>query len=294
MTRPYRILVATTLAAAALLLGACAPKAPVTGTVTAADQVAIKYETAGRGEPALVFVHCWTCNRGYWDKQAEHFAKRHQVVRLDLAGHGESGHERKDYTVEAFGGDVAAVVEKLGLRRVVLIGYSMGGSVSVEAAKRLDERVIGVVGIDTFYTGFEVPKDQKKAAHMVAGFLKPFEENYPEASANFMRGFFAPGADPALVERITKAAGSADKNMALSAMRNMFGWYSRNVPTALDALGPKLRNINANPKGDRKPLHPSVTLVTGSGHFIPQEKPVEFNRALETAVAEFTSAGAKK
>lgn len=287
MTRPYRILVATTLATVAILLGACAPKAPVTGTVTAADQVAIRYETAGHGEPALVFVHCWTCNRGYWDKQVEHFAKHHQVVRLDLAGHGESGRERKDYTVEAFGGDVAAVVEKLGLKRVVLIGYSMGGSVSVEAARRLGDRVIGVVGIDTFYTGFDVPNDQKKAAQMVGGFLKPFEENFPEAAANFMRGFFTPGADPALVERITKAAGSADKNMALSAMRNMFGWYSRNVPAALDTLGPKLRNINANPKGDRKPLHPSVTLVTGSGHFIPQEKPVEFNRALETMVAEF-------
>jgi len=200
MTRPYRILVAATLAAAALLLGACAPKAPVTGTVTAADQVAIKYETAGRGEPALVFVHCWTCNRGYWDKQVEHFAKDHQVVRLDLAGHGESGRERKDYTVEAFGGDVAAVVEKLGLQRVVLIGYSMGGSVSVEAAKRLGDRVIGVVGIDTFYTGFDVPNDQKKAAQMMGGFLKPFDENYPEASANFMRSSFAPGADPALIE----------------------------------------------------------------------------------------------
>jgi len=279
---------------AILGLVACAPQAPVTGSAISTDQVAIKYETAGRGEPALVFVHCWTCDRGYWDNQAEHFAKRHRVVRLDLAGHGESGRERKDYTVEAFGGDVAAVVEKLGLKRVVLIGYSMGGSVSVEAARRLGDRVIGVVGIDTFYTGFDVPNDQKKAAQMMAGFLKPFEENYPEASANFMRGFFAPGADPALVERIVKAAGSADKNMALSAMRNMFGWYSRNVPASLDALGPKLRNINANPKGDRKPLHPSVTLVAGSGHFIPQEKPAEFNQALETMVAEFTSAGAKK
>lgn len=289
MTRPYRTLVVSLLATAALLLDACVPKAPptATGTATSADQVAIKYETAGRGEPALVFVHCWTCNRGYWDKQVGHFAARHQVVRLDLAGHGESGRERKDYTIEAFGGDVAAVVEKLGFQRVVLIGYSMGGSVSVEAARRLGDRVIGVVGIDTFYTGFDVPKDKKKAAQMADGFTKPFEENFPEAAANFMRGFFAPGADPALVERITKSAGSADKNMALSAMRNMFGWYSRNVPAALDALGPKLRNINANPKGDRKPLHPSVTLVAGSGHFIPQEKPAEFNQTLETMVAEF-------
>jgi pimeloyl-ACP methyl ester carboxylesterase len=82
--------------------------------------------------------------------------------------------------------------------------------------------------------------------------------------------------------------------MALSAMRNIFGWYQANTPAALEALGPKLRNINADPKGDGRPLHPSVTLVAGAGHLVPQEKPAEFNQALETMVAEFTSAGAKK
>jgi pimeloyl-ACP methyl ester carboxylesterase len=118
MRMASRTFIASTFVAAALLLGACVPKAPpaATDSATSTDQVTIKYETAGRGETALMFVHCWTCNRGYWDKQVEHFAGRHQVVRLDLAGHGESGRERKDYTIEAFGGDVAAVVEKLGLR----------------------------------------------------------------------------------------------------------------------------------------------------------------------------------
>jgi len=292
MKMKHRIVAGSLLAV--LWLAACAPQAPVTGSVNAADGVAIKYETAGRGEPALVFVHCWTCDRSDWDKQAEHFAKRHQVVRVDLAGHGESGRERKDYTVEAFGGDIAAVVEKLGLRRVVLIGSSMGGPVSVEAARRLGDRVVGVVGVDSFYTGFEIPKDPAKAKAMANSFLKPFEDNYPEASAKFMTGFFAPGADPALVERIGKKTAAADKGMALSAMRNVFGWYRANTPAALDALGPKLRNINANPKGDRKPLHPSVTLVAGAGHFVMLEKPAEFNQILETMVVEFASAGARK
>lgn len=76
-------------------------------------------------------------------------------------------------------------------------------------------------------------------------------------------------------------------------MRSILGWYGRNAPAALEALGPRLRNINADPKGDGKPLHPSVTLVTGSGHFIPQEKPAEFNRALEAAIAEFARPAGK-
>ena len=276
---------------ATLWLGACTPKAPTTAidTVTTADQVTIQYETTGRGEPALVFVHCWTCNRSYWDSQVEHFKGRNQVVRLDLAGHGESGKTRKDYTIETFGGDVTAVVEKLGLKKVILIGHSMGGPVSVEAAKKLGDRVVGVVGVDTFYTPFQVPKDPKKAEEMAKGFIKPFEENYSEASAKFVSNFFAPGADPALIERVSNTTRSTDKVMANSAMRNIFGWYQANSPAALEALGPKLRNINANPKGDAKPLHPSVTMISGAGHFIPLEKPVEFNKALETIVTGYAT-----
>jgi pimeloyl-ACP methyl ester carboxylesterase len=276
------------LAAALLWLGACAPKAPpgATSTVTSADGVAIQYETVGRGEPALVFVHCWTCNRGYWDKQAEHFAGRHQVVRLDLAGHGQSGQTRRDYTIEAFGADVAAVVDRLGLKRVVLVGSSMGGPVVVEAAKRLGDRALGVVGVDSFYTGFEVPKDPNKAKEMLSRFMKPLEENYPEASARFMTGFIAPGADPQLVARVGKNTAAANREMALSAMRNNFEWYRVNTPAALDALGARLRNINANPKSDRKPLHANVTLVAGAGHFVALEKPAEFNQALERIVTE--------
>jgi pimeloyl-ACP methyl ester carboxylesterase len=293
MRKMHRWLIASALGAT-LLLGACAPKAPVTGTVPSADQVSIQYEIRGRGDTALVFVHCWTCNRGEWDQQAEYFAGKYQVVRLDLAGHGGSGRERKEYTIEAFAGDVSAVADKLGLKRVVLVGSSMGGPVVVEAAKQLGDRAIGVVGVDSFYTGFVLPKDPKKADEMQRGFMKPFEENYPVAATRFMRGFFGPDADPKLIERIASGTAAADKTMALNAMRNIFAWHQHNNPAALDALGPKLRNINANPKGDRQPLHPSVVLVAGAGHFIPEEKPAEFNRALETMVAEFAAAGAKK
>ena len=272
MKKQHRVIMVSLCTALVLMLGGCAPKAPMIGTVPSADQVAIQYETVGRGDTALVFVHCWTCNRSEWDKQAEYFSGKYQVVRLDLAGHGGSGRERKDYTIEAFAADVTTVVDQLGLKRAVLIGSSMGGPVAVEAAGRLGNRAIGVVGVDSFYTGFEVPKDPKKFEAMKRGFLKPFEENYPVAAANFIRGFFAPGAEPKLVERIASGTAATDKTMALSAMRNIFAWHHRNTPATLDALGPRLRNINANPKSDRQPLHASVVLVAGRRAFHPGGK----------------------
>ena len=64
---------------------------------------------------ALVFVHRWTCNRGFRDAQVAYFAPRYHVARLDLADHRESGKGRKAYTFAAFGADVAAVVEQRGL-----------------------------------------------------------------------------------------------------------------------------------------------------------------------------------
>ena len=50
----------------------------------------------------------------------------------------------------AFGGDVAAVVERLGLQRIILIGHSMGGDVIVEAARRLPGRVAALVWVDAY------------------------------------------------------------------------------------------------------------------------------------------------
>jgi pimeloyl-ACP methyl ester carboxylesterase len=114
------------------------------------DGVPIHYETHGAGAPALVFVHGWTCDRSYWEQQMGHFAQQHQVVAINLAGHGDSGLSRKAWTIPAFGEDVVAVVEKLGLEQVVLIGHYMGGPVIIEAARRMPDRVVGLVGADTY------------------------------------------------------------------------------------------------------------------------------------------------
>src|SRR5918994_764401 len=91
--------------------------------------------------PALVFVHGWSCDRSYWSRQLPHFAGRHNVVAIDLAGHGESGVGRQAWTMPAFGDDVVAAVEQLGLESTVLIGHSMGGDVIVDAALKLPDRV---------------------------------------------------------------------------------------------------------------------------------------------------------
>jgi pimeloyl-ACP methyl ester carboxylesterase len=97
---------------------------PADPYATSADGVPVRYDGYGAGGPAIVFVHGWSCDRGYWDGQVAHFAERHRVVTVDLAGHGESGLGRTAWTIPSFGEDVVAVVDRLELSDMVLAGHS--------------------------------------------------------------------------------------------------------------------------------------------------------------------------
>ena len=88
--------------------------------VISTGDVPIYYDVKGKGYPTLIFVHGWSRNRNDWDGQIDYFVQKHRVVRLDLAGHGESGCNRNDWSISAFSQDVIAVIEKLDLDRIVL------------------------------------------------------------------------------------------------------------------------------------------------------------------------------
>jgi pimeloyl-ACP methyl ester carboxylesterase len=116
--------------------------------VISSDGVRISFDQQGDGDPTLIFIHGWANNKGIWEAQMSHFSQKYRVVAVDLPGFGESGYNRTDWTMAAFGEDVLAVIEKLNPERVVLIGFSMGAPVVIEAAKTAPENLIGVVLAD--------------------------------------------------------------------------------------------------------------------------------------------------
>jgi len=223
-----------------------------------------------------VFVHCWTCDHGFWDAQVDALSRGHRVVWLDLAGHGESGSRRAHYSMEAFGEDVAAVVNVVGARHVVLVGHSMGGPVVVEAARRLGDRVVAIVGVDTFYTAFRYP-DSDAA---IDAFVAPFERDFSGATRKMLATMFTPQADPAVVADITGRFSGADPAVGVSAMRELFDWNRKHAAADLRRFAGILYNINAAPTGRETPANDHVTLISGVGHFVAQVRPRAFNAAL--------------
>lgn len=252
-------------------------------SVSSFDGSSITYGVSGQGKPTLVFVHCWTCDHEFWTPQIDYFSKKHKVVWLDLAGHGLSVSNRQAYTMPAFGKDVAAVVNALNIDNVILIGHSMGGPVAVEAAEILGDKVIGIVGVDTFYTPFEYPKSEAQ----IEAFVKPFEKDFKNTSEQLIRSMFTANANPELINATVQKMTASNQGMGINAMYELFRWNANNVPSKLNKYANKHKNINAAPTGKEIALHKSVTLVPGVGHFIAQAKPIEFNKVLDKIIAQF-------
>jgi pimeloyl-ACP methyl ester carboxylesterase len=64
-------------------------------------------------------------------------SSEYTVVALDLGGHGQSGHNRENWTIEDFAKDVRAVIDGLHLNNVILVGHSMGGEIILQTALHL-------------------------------------------------------------------------------------------------------------------------------------------------------------
>ncbi|MHB8138441.1 MAG: alpha/beta fold hydrolase [Smithellaceae bacterium] len=250
------------------------------------DGTPVSYEVYGAGEPALVFVHGWSCDARYWRAQVPHFAKKHRVVILDLAGHGHSGMSRTKYTMAAFGEDVRAVTEAVGSPRVILIGHSMGGSVIAEAARLMPNRVIGLIGIDTF-DNIEYPLTTEELKKMTA----PLEKDFQAGSRQFIGQMLLPQTDPQLREWILSDVSAAPPAVALSAMNEMMAQY---ITGEAAKIFEQIRIPVITVNGDLWPINYEANrlhmfsyqaiVLKKADHFLMMNRPEEFNRALEQAI----------
>jgi pimeloyl-ACP methyl ester carboxylesterase len=105
------------------------------------------------GAPPVVCVHGYTSSAQAFNALARRFHDRYHFVAMDVRGHGESAWSPAGaYQYRDQVGDLAAVVDKLGLSRFTLIGTSMGGIIAMAYAgahpDRLTHLVINDIGPD--------------------------------------------------------------------------------------------------------------------------------------------------
>jgi len=264
------------------------------GTLPAADRaegagglpIAWEEHGASKGGPTLVLIHGWSCDRRYWEPAIAELENDYRVIAIDLGGHGESGAGRKAWTIGAFGEDVAAVVRRLDLQRVVLVGHSMGGPVAVEAAGRLPGRVTGVIGVDTFQAVEERPPADLHTR------LDPFRRDLGRALRLLDPVFFAPSTEPELEDWIRRDMAAAPVEVAVPALESLARY---DESAALKALEVPVATINADIRPtDVQALRRArpgfeVVIVEGTGHFLMMERPERLARELRRLIDSWTA-----
>lgn len=207
-----------------------------------ADGVPIRYVVRGEpgDAPTLVLVHGWSTTHQVWEPHLTSLAETQQVVALDLAGFGESGMERSDWSMEAFGADVAAVIRELHAEDVVLVGYSLGGVAAIEAALQVPERVAGVILVDILHDpdrGFAEERVQRLVQAYRAGW---YDRDWIRSS-----GLTAASPD-SLVDRYLAMVPEVPPDSWWISLEEVFHWMDRDVVHSLQRLQVPLGAINSD------------------------------------------------
>jgi pimeloyl-ACP methyl ester carboxylesterase len=286
------LFLATALMALASPAGAGSP-GTVSGTATSSDGTPIRYDATGEGDPALVFVHCGGCNRSFWDGPMATFAPKHRVVALDLAGHGQSGRGRKDWTIAAFGQDVMSVVEALRLKRVVLIGHSLGGPAVLEAARRMPGQVAGIVLVDSW-----VDFEAKIAAEEMEKYVAALQADYRGTTTAITSQYLFSASTPEPVKaRVLEAVLSVPPEVAVPTFRSSAAYSPlpalREIKAPIRAISSGL--FPTNLEGNRKyaPGY-EAAIMKGAGHYLMLEQPEAFNALLAAALSDLARSGGRR
>lgn len=242
--------------------------------------VTLAYEDRGAGKPAFVFVHGWTCDRSSFAPQAEHFARRHRVVSVDLRGHGASDKPHGEYSIATFADDIAAVIEHLELGAAIAVGHSMGGVTVLQLAAAHPERVAAIVMVDP--APLVVAPEVREGVEMM---LTAIDAGDQQMRRQFIETrMFLPTSDRNLVEDVLAVMMAAPGHVAAGAMRAILAFDGPavaarcRVPALHIAGTPPL-----NPPHLMTQWLPSVIngWTVGAGHFNQLEVPDQVNAMIE-------------
>lgn len=224
---------------------------------------------------AILFVHGLGGTLEQWAPALSALPAAWRGVAFDLPGHGASD-PVADAGIDDFAAAIAAVVDGLGLRRVVLVGHSFGAAVAIRYAGRQRHRVAGLLLVDPNGDQTQLPEeDRSRLLKAVA------KDAHGELTDHFKQVLGQPAAD--LQQDVIGALEATPENVLYDGLRAGFS-YS---PVAdLDRYAGPVRLVlsplNDLPFGLHK-LRPQLraAVVARVGHWLMLERPAEFAALLD-------------
>lgn len=238
---------------------------------------------------AVVLVHGWKGSRRLWDECAALLVARgNRVVRYDHRWMGESSKGPGPYEIDTLARDLRHVLQYLDLDDVVLVGWSMGCSVTLRMLEQSPDRVAGLVlhnGPLTLVRSDEFPHAMPQ--DQLDRYLADIDRRWPEGERAFQAESLLDPNDERLLDMLCEAALHMSRPAVTEIVRSQAQLDLRDVVRGLPV--PVLAAYS-----DHDPYYPASLaqyvartaprgrshLFTNSAHCTPMEEPAMFARVI--------------
>ena len=246
----------------------------------------VHYTDTGKGR-VLVFLHGFLGSHEVWSDFVKKLSKKFRVIVIDLPGHGETPSIGYYHSMELLAQSVKAVLDKVGLRRYIITGHSMGGYVALAFAELYPENVSGLCLFNS--TSYADSEEKKKEREKVIRLVKKEHRHYV---SEVITSLFAPeniSKIPDEVEKVKRIAANISRQSIINSLEGMKERKSRDLILkftefpVLFIVGKKDDVINYETMYSQMALckYPSVWMLENSGHMSFYESPKETIKALE-------------
>lgn len=255
------------------------------GFIKTSDGVRIHYVEAGEGR-AIVFIPGWMMPGWIWQKQIDELSKKYQVIAVDPRSQGESDKPTYGHLPETRARDYKALVDQLGLKQPVLVGWSMGCGELLSYVEQFgDDGISGLILVDGL-----IPANQNPGVvSVMAQWTNQLQQDRQKEADIFVRSMYKNPQPEDYIQRVEHATLQVPTDTAVALIYNMISVtdfskaFVRIDRPVLFAYEPVLQ-----PNADfmKAQLGDKVRLerFDGDGHALFVDDPVKFNRMVEEFV----------
>ena len=253
---------------------------------TTIKRTKITYSDRGQGD-AILFVHGFSLNKSMWKAQLASLSRHYRCIAPDLRGHGSSQGVPGTYTVDILADDLKGLLNHLGIRRVTLVGFSMGGYVAFAFYRKYPGSVRSLVLADTRPQA-DSPEAKQGRETTAQTVLREGGAGIAKSLAGRMLAPASVQQRPALVQSVQAIMTSTPVNGWVGDLR---GLAAR--PDSMDTLAkitcPTLILVGdqdaVTPPADSRLMAEKIkkaklVVIPQAGHLAPMEQPRAFNKAL--------------
>ena len=284
--------------------------APAFSTPAKFEAGALQVEQMSDKGPALILIPGLACGPWVWADTTERLRGKYSVYLLTLPGF-DGRKPVPGVTLESLAGDLATLIESRKIRKPVLVGHSLGGTLSLAFATEHSDLIAGVIAVDGLpvFPGTEGMTGDRSALgqRMRAQFEGQTPEQYAAGQRTYMKQIGS--VDEAIATRLAELAGRSDISATVDLAAQMM----------IADLRPKLVNIKV-PVVEISPFNApdfaamgvdenrktgyyrmllagigklDVVSIAAARHFVMFDQPGKFAAALDGALASMVESRAR-